>query len=401
MNHLLEYYRDFGGTTSNSALVKNILNYYKVDSDIKLTEEIVFGIGGGIGFSHKLWDFKNSNEKILVLGFQSDSNSQLSFIKNVSERMGAKVLVSESDSTKDAAAKLEKDLESGNPAIVWVDEATLTYNHESRKKTGWFGKIINVFGVESDRVYIDDLSQNYFIEPLKSFQKARDEINIFKNRGLTIDVPRDIQISEAIKEGIVQCSQKLGESSDFDGLSGLKSWIESLNNSSSLSWNRVFQTRSNILPVLISVYESIECKNVGRGANRNFYAEFLSQSKDQFFYDEISEIEDIYRESGRLWTLVANCVLPDSSKEMKSVKDLIEEKYQVFKIQGFAGSERHQKVSNDLESTVENLSNDFPIDESKISAIISETQAQLMQLYDLEKSALKKLVQLSSKIKSS
>src|SRR5687768_16362724 len=92
-------YVRFGGTNPETAALANAMACVGVTAPHTgqpYSEAMVFGVGGGLGAGYILWEFKEEEDRrVIVLGFIKDWQYPVRFMQTACERLGAKNLLLE------------------------------------------------------------------------------------------------------------------------------------------------------------------------------------------------------------------------------------------------------------------------------------------------------------------
>src|SRR4030042_2572292 len=117
MPKILQGLEPFVGKHCETTALKRVLDY----KGISLSEEMLLGLGGGIGFIY--WYMK-----LMPCPFIGGRNGKVTdFLVNACRRLGADVNIIETTSPKKGYGELKELLYSNEPAIVYGDMAYLPY----------------------------------------------------------------------------------------------------------------------------------------------------------------------------------------------------------------------------------------------------------------------------------
>ena len=141
----------FIGKHCETTALKRVLDYH----GLSLSEEMLLGLGGGIGFIY--W-----YTKMMPSPFIGGRYGKIAdFSANIYRRIGADVNISQTASPKRGYEELKALLRVGEPAVTYTDVVYLPYL--ALPEMAHFGAhIVVVFGLdeEMDKVYIYDRSMN-------------------------------------------------------------------------------------------------------------------------------------------------------------------------------------------------------------------------------------------------
>ena len=390
---ILENYGPTGGIHPETATLKNALAYQGVrapHTGEPYSEAMLLGLGGGLGSTYILWEFKSHELPIIVMGFQNRFNYPLKFMGDLCRRVGARMEVLETAGVKKAAANLEAALASGRPAITWVDFSQDPYYRYYLLST------VNVFGIDSQEgIYlVDDRARQPFRIPEKTFVAARKLVPSYKNRILLVEPGPVPDLAQSILEGIEENLNYLGSKSDSFSLPALRKWGRLMTDSNNKKgWMRVFKDRIGLYRSLKSVYYSIEFGGTGGGGMRGLYADFLDEAAEVVSNPGLAEVAETYRQLAGQWRELAEAALPDEVAEFKETKGLMARQQDTLMEKGGQALPEIQPLTDKLTQFEAELNYDFPLPESATWELFSELQERLYGLYKAEKAALQTLAE--------
>src|SRR6202011_2260151 len=108
-------------------------------------------------------------------------------------------------------------------------------------------------------------------------------------------------------------------------------------------------------------YSCIETYQTPGAAFRGMYADFLDQAADVTERPGLKPIDAQYRHLAELWRTCAHEFLPDSSKPLKKLRDLIGKRKQIFKAKGDAGVPQVAKIVAEMEALEGGFRTDPPL----------------------------------------
>ena len=82
---ILDEYKPRGGKHPETAALKNVLAHHGVKAPHTgqpFSEDMLLGIGGGLGIGYILWEFKEPALKALVLGFRNNWQYPVKFMRH-------------------------------------------------------------------------------------------------------------------------------------------------------------------------------------------------------------------------------------------------------------------------------------------------------------------------------
>src|SRR5262245_18239013 len=173
---IVRSYTRFGGWHPETAALGNTLAALGVrapHTDAPLSEALLLGIGGGLEAGYILWEFKQHNARVVVLGFRNRWQYPVKYLQTLCDRVKAVATFVETAGRSTAARQLQEAIERGTPAIAWVDRALMPYLQLSATLEGHIGHMVCAYGLAESDVLIDDLAVKPFRVPAESFANAR------------------------------------------------------------------------------------------------------------------------------------------------------------------------------------------------------------------------------------
>lgn len=266
---IVQGFNQFGGKHCQTTALKNIFAYH----GLHISEEMLLGLGGGIGFIY--WYTKQMSSPFI--GCRNVKVDE--FTLNICKRIGIDADIIQTNSEKKAYYELKELLKQGEPVNIFVDMACLPY-FALPKDAHFGGHAIVVYGIDeiNNKVYISDRSRNSLNVTIEDLRKARSsKYAPFtpKNKMLKIKkYPLKISnLDKAIKESIKSsCQNMLNPPIRNIGLSGMKKWADII-----LKWPG--QSKGmNFFNCLYNTFIYTEIGGTGGSAFRPMYAKFLEES---------------------------------------------------------------------------------------------------------------------------
>lgn len=379
MRMILEKFTQFGGNHCQTAALKSVLAYH----ELELSEEMLLGLGGGIGFIY--WYMKQMPAPF-VGGRYGGRNEE--FLINIYRRIGGDAALFETTSVKKGHKELLDMLQNGEPVYTYVDMAYLPYI--AIPEDAHFGAhTIAVYGIdeEGDTVYIADRGKNPVTCTVEDLKKARSsKYPPFppKNRLLKIEYParvKDLQewITEAIKEC---CHAMLHPPIKNFGLEGIKRWATMVK-----KWPDQF-TGLDLYGCLMNVYIYIEIGGTGGSAFRSMFARFLREASCITNNSELDEVAALYEECGKVWSAIAEAALPDSWLTLKKTRELMFKKNRIFEEQKPGALQEMLEINKEMEELMENAAKELQENEKDLQMLLTNLQQKILNLHQIESRAV-------------
>ncbi len=363
----------FIGKHCETTALKRVLGYH----GLSLSEEMLLGLGGGIGFIY--WYIKMMPSPFV--GGRSGKGTDFSM--NICRRIGAEVIISETSSPKRGYEELKALLAAGEPAVVYGDMAYLPY-FAIPKVAHFGGHVFVVFGLDEakDEVYIYDRGIKPVTVSIADLAKARSsKFPPFppKHRLLKIKYPARIEnLKEGIKAGIQECCRNMLKPPMKNlGMAGMEKWSKEV-----VKWPTKFQGL-NLLGALMNGFIYIETGGTGGSAFRLMYAEFLEEASSVTSQPLLQEAADMMRKSAAVWSDIALGYLPDSWPNLKRIRELIVEKNELFEKQASGTLEAMNKINKEMDNLTERAVEDL----NKTPEFLYDVQQNIIRCSQIEKEA--------------
>jgi hypothetical protein len=378
---LLKDFTCTGGKHCQTTAMKGILDY----SGYPLSEEMLLGLGGGIGFIY--WYVK-----LMSAPFVGGRNAKPEdFTLNICKRIGAKASLLQTSSKSNAYEDLKNVLRIGKPAYLFVDMAYFPYL--ALPENSHFGAhTIAVFGIDemNNKVYIADRGKKAVTVTIEELGKARN--SKFppyppKNKLLKIQYPIEAKglekgIIEAIKDS---CDTMLHPPIKNIGLSGMQKWAKLV-----IEWPKQFQGMS-LLGCLFNTFVYIEIGGTGGSAFRPMYAHFLKESAKMIHKPALLEVAEMFEASGERWSRIATAALPDSWSSLKRIRELMIENNRIFEEQEINALEKMKRIGMELNETMGLASQELLSKNREVMGLLKDLQDSIQKCSEKEEEAFKAL----------
>ena len=370
----------FGGKHCQTTALKSILDH----NGLHLSEEMLLGLGGGLGFIY--WYMKKMPAPF-VGGRTGGKNEE--FVRNIIKRIGGKGELFRSGSVKRGYGELMKILRSGQPAYVYGDMAYLPYM--AIPEDAHFGyHTFVVYGIDegTNTVYVGDRGRHGVTVTIDELNRARNsKFHPFppKNQLLKIELPeRMADIRPGIVEGIKDCVYDMMNPpiKNF-GLAGIKKWASMVP-----KWPKMFEG-FNLFMCLFNVFIYIEIGGTGGGAFRPMYARFLAEAVELLERPGLLEAAGKFEESAKVWSDIAAIALPDSWPALGRIRELSYKKNEIFEEYGPGALEKMHKINREGEPLMEQAVRE--LGERDTTELFGGMRERILELYDREEEAFQVL----------
>lgn len=386
---LISTYTRFGGEHPETAALTNVLaacGLRAPHTGQPFSEALLFGIGGGPGAGFILWEFHEHSIKVLVLGFHHLWQYPMRYYQALCDRLGVAISMPDTGSRKTADHMLQTALAQGQPAVAWVDRAHLPYLHLPEALKGHIGHILAICGQDGDQVLVDDRAAQPFHVPADVMANARSRIPSYKSRLLLVEHIDACDLRAAVMSGLQACAEHLSSDSDSFSLPTYRKWARMMTDSKNKKgWPSLFKDRRGLYATLRSAFEGIEL-DVGAGALRGLYAQFLDEAAGIINNDRLPIVAKMYRMLAQRWHALAEAALPDDVPALAETKALLRQRHATIQLGGDAWRSS-QPVTETLRTMSARYNLDFPMPDPAVQSLFVTLQTHLSGLYEAETAA--------------
>jgi hypothetical protein len=394
-------YSQFGGRHCETGSLKNVLAHYRIAAPHTrrtFSEEMLFGIGGGIGMMY--WLFEFGGTPVFFVGTRH-SDAKALMIEEVCKRLGIAVSRCETTSAKRGAADLEAVLSAGRPAPVCVDMPYLPYLMMP-EDAHFGGHFIVVYGIDdkTGEALIADRAHGAMRAPLEALAAARgSKFKPFppRHKLFEIEPPQDPIESKTLERAVLRgisdcCHQLLHGPIQNIGLDALLKWATLLTHPKNpKGWRKVFAKPMDLYGALISTFIFIEIGGTGGSGFRSMYAVFLDEAAGVLHEPRLTAVAERYRHCARLWSAVATAALPDSVPELKRTRELFFEKNRVFEDQPPGAHEKLLATTRAIDALTADIKKRFPVEPKRVPELLEGIAAAIAPLHEAEVEAATEL----------
>jgi len=331
--------------------ITNSLKQIFIYNDYPISEQMLFGIGSGLGFV-----YVNLANAPMISG----RIKPFEFEKNISDRLGIKIQVKKPKDSKVAFNNLKDTISKQKPVMLYVDMHYLSYlNMEDSGHFG--GHSIVVFGFDDNEkcFYLSDrdnsnwkiqspkgeIGADYHKVSYNEMEKARN--SSFRpfpanNKWINFDFTNAKQIDkdivfEAINNNL---DSMLNAPANLLGINGIRKFAKEIE-----KWRKFGLEKKKLAG--ITNYFMISSKGgTGGGAFRKMYGEFLIETSEILKQQELANYGKEFLKVAVLWDNIAT----EMMKLFNTGKDSIIEKLPPM-ILDIAAKE--EKILEQLKKTIE------------------------------------------------
>ena len=392
----LSNYNEFQGYHWETSSIRNHFAYRGVKAphtNQPYTEALLMGISGGAVMGYFSFAYEGYDPQVAIL-----TRNTFNPLDTILERLGVVQEVKQTGKPEKGVANLIDALEEGVPPIVWADMFSLPYNTLGYDEGMWAMFPLVVYGYElaEDTVWIADRAQVPLRATITELAAARGRVKKDKFRLLILDHPDPDKLVSAVQKGIWDCIKLYTEkpprgSKNNFGFAAYQRWIKLLTKPKQrLSWAKEFPPGAKMIAGLTSTFERIALfgSNGVADAERNLYADFLTEAAQILGLSALNEIATQFRVSAQAWEMLGQLLLTDKIPPFKSIRELMVEKHNLFLQKGHVALEEMHQINTQLQSLKTETSANFPLSEAEVAAFCEVLAAQVQTIHDLELEAI-------------
>ncbi|MGY5880448.1 MAG: DUF4872 domain-containing protein [Candidatus Thorarchaeota archaeon] len=301
----------------------------------KISEEMLVGIGSGLGFIY--WKMKqmatpfvggmNGGRFPTILGLAID-------------RLGGEWKVLKSSSTKNAHKHLCETLDINQPALVCADLGFLDYlSLGGDDHFGMHTILVYGFDEDKDEAYVSDRYATPFQIPLTRLQKARgSEYHPFpaKNKLLQVSMTEELTPLEeiiplAIREN---AAFMLTPPISNMGAKGILRWKKELSR-----YPKILPNNETIAKALIEHFVYIEVGGSGGSMFRRMYTQFLKEASSVMKSKELLKVSLLYSDICEVWSNIAVQLTPEEMPSLARTREIYYQNNQDMERRGMDAQE--------------------------------------------------------------
>ena len=345
---VIEGFKHMAGYNCQLSSMRKVLAHY----GIELSEPMILGLCSGLGF---FYYYMKRMPFPMMLGL---AVKKTEVFERTITRLGGSAKVTETASANAAHNNLVKLLESGQPAITFVDFAYLPFFFAEgasipNEGAGHFGGHTFVtYGIdeEKDEAYVSDRFAKSFTmsyEQLKAARGSKFAPFPAKNKLVELVLPKKVKDLKSILPQAIKANVDYMENPPIRnmGLKGFGKWREMLP-----TWGSDFNGE-NLLYGLVSVFIYMETGGSGGALFRPVYKEFLEEAGELLNNDGLLKAAELFGEVTDKIRDLEETILPDDLPNIAKLREVF---LKSNKIQE-AGEKDYQKQLKALDDQTEEV----------------------------------------------
>jgi len=282
---------------------------------ISLSEEMCFGLGGGLGFTYARG---KEMDQFMVFGRSDDLEL------NICEILGIHASLRQNSNSRVALGQVVDLLHRGEPVLVDLDTSRLRYLSKTLEwpdyaTHGGHKAVITGYDPATDEIEIYDYiwSEPRIISAEDLFEawKTYSGISPASNLWYEFVAPNQFRaLDQAIKKGIyLNVYRMLSPWNKFHGIAALRSFLREIPN-----WSYLMDVEKR-KRLAFSTYISLEIGGTGKSAFRRVFSRFLKQAGELIDEPTLVEVGKEYRDIALLWTELAERIRQGSEDGQQGI----------------------------------------------------------------------------------
>lgn len=364
-------YTHHPGHHCESTAARNVF----VHAGIDLSEEMLFGLGEGLGFIYWFMKGKKVAMPFPFVGYRGGKVVEL--ISTASERLGITWRAVETKSAGKAYRNVKQLLASGRPACIYVDMAYLPYMRLP-EEAHFGGHSIALYGLDENAqtAYVSDIldqPQTVTLEALGAARSSTHQPFPPKNRHLEFTFPKSPPVLRDLVLGAVEANAAAMANPPISNL-GLKGMLRFA--AEIRKWPRMLSPE-NLLSGLVNAFVYIEVGGTGGGAFRPIYARFLKEAHDLTGESRLLGASRMYERSAHSLSSLGVTLLPERFPAMARIRQLMLEKDEILKHGKGPGKDaRLTGIEGEMQEAIRQaLAEEIPKYESNLDAVVDAIKA--------------------------
>ena len=362
------------------------------------TEAMLFGLGGGLGFSYFVFEYKAARVKTLTLGTRIttlEESSRPQFLQTIGDRIGVPLRTIQSTHPASANRGVRQALAEGSPPIVWIDLSGPPYRFAP---TAEYAAAV-IYAWKDDHILLAGRSRRPLPFRRKAFESARSSIGVPKARAVVVQRPDHApNLAVAVLESVRETRDQMARGIDVGsfrgnfGLAGLEKWANLLTDAKDRKgWPLFFPPGRDLVAALLAVFVQIELRGRGGGAFRALYADFLEEASEVGRRRRLKEAAEPFRLSSRAWRNLARAALPNSVPALRQLRELTAAREALLARQGAQALEQADQLAEQARRLRRAAEEQFPMPPGDVADLLSDLRRRVLQIHALEAAALQAL----------
>ncbi len=385
-----------GGSDPDAAALANLLaNAAVAGPQGPLSEELILLIAGGLGAGYILWEFQHDDSRVVTLGFTNSGHYFDRRLASATTRLGLHADWSRTSGAVGAAAALRRELEAGQPVIVWPDRYLVGYWQLPASLDGHGGHPVIAYAERDGRIHLDDRTLAPLTVAGTDLDRSRSRVGSYRNAMLAVRtrdcvIPHD-RLRAAVGSGLENMVATLGGRSESFAVPAWRKWARMLvSTGPAKAWPRVFADRVDLFGALLSVWEGVEPAGMTGGNLRREFAAGLTEAAAMLDEPGLSHEAVRWVEIAELWHTLAETAVPTGVPACARARELTAAVTGAV-VEGDAGRAARAAAARELWSLRDRYAAAPPLGAEQIDGVLADMSGILREIYEAERAAVHRL----------
>ncbi len=278
-----------------------------------LSEALLTGLAGGVGFLYIVFEYKDIPPTLSVLA-RYDTAAERFALAGL-EKLGLDCRSIETTSATKARKELDSALDAGKPVLCVVDSVAIAQSPAPQMMVGMAPTVVTVVATEGDDLLIDVGAAEPTRISREAFDKARSAFKKGKHRMVILDEPsKPKDLVASIHRAIAECADRYtnapykGYASNF-GLAGLEKWARLLvDERDKKGWPTLFPEGHQACFALRRTYQGIHHEMTPPSAGRGMYADFLREALEITEHSPYARAAEAFDQAAATWDAIGETI---------------------------------------------------------------------------------------------
>jgi hypothetical protein len=292
------------------------------------SEALALGASGGIAFGYFVFEYTGHLPHVALL-----TRNTISPFERMLDNLAIRRETRETTDPRKGEENLRRELDMGNPVIVWADIYSLP--HRGLDPTQMWAMLpMLVVGAKDDSFLVLDGHESPIEISAADLAKARGRVKKDRFRIMTLEAPDPEQVAAGLLRGIETCvalfldKPPVGSANNW-GVQGMRFWSKMLRETrNAKAWARQFEPGPRLSQALAGkvgqpgVWDWIQTWGTSDGADRGTYATFLREAAKWTGKTALNGPAGALDRSAGLWRRLAEAAMSDTVPELARLKAL-------------------------------------------------------------------------------
>ena len=310
MKGLIEGYTHHTGVHCISSSLSNVFRFNGFD----LSEEMVFGLGDGIGLAYT--KMLSGTPVLSGYGYQ--------FEDRMCKRLGVKLNKWKSKNAEKGWERLKARLEQGKPSMIMIDMAFLDYGELPEDfHFGQHGVVVCGYDPENDTVLISDTEfKEPQVQSVDSLKKGRSfQYNKWMDSNNQINEftfpKKQLDLRKYIPDAVNKAGKNVFATSIMEKMMGVKGSFGGVDTfiKEVVTWDKMPEDKLVEHAMMFNLF--VSDSGTGGASFRYLYSRFLKEAGEIMEDNQLQELSTHYKKTGDIWEEISMAmkeVSQDTSK---------------------------------------------------------------------------------------